>query len=132
MSWSREAFRRGNKDMSKRPKDAMDPSDGWVVIAAYRMGHMMRGVVEQVLDAGYPVVVIDNGSADDTFDQAVLGGAIVFRLEHCDPEAALLNGIDFARKRGAPHVYTFILDGDELPNRKGRSVLHAQTTPLFA
>jgi hypothetical protein len=39
-----------------------DPIDGWVVIAAYRMGRRMRGVVEQVRDAGYPVVVVDNGS----------------------------------------------------------------------
>jgi glycosyltransferase involved in cell wall biosynthesis len=118
--------------MSKRAKDAIDPIDGWVVISAYRMGDKMRGVVEQVLDAGYPVVVVDNGSTDDTFDQAVLGGAIVLRVEHCDPEAALLNGIDFARKRGAPYVYTFILDGDELPQRKERSIPQAQTAPLFA
>ena len=119
--------------MKKRTKDALDASNGWVVIAAYRMSRRMRGIVEQVRDAGYPVVVVDNGSTDDTFDQAVIGGAIVLRVDHCDPEAALINGMDFAAKRGAPYVYTFILDGEELPRPEERSVPHGiETTPIFA
>jgi hypothetical protein len=110
-----------------------DPIDGWVVIAAHHMGRRMRGVVQQVLDAGYPVVVVDNGSTDDTFDQAVLGGAIVLRVDHCDSEAALINGMDFAVKRGAPYVYTFILDGDELPRPEKRAIPHGvEPAPIFA
>jgi hypothetical protein len=119
--------------MKKRGKDALDASEGWVVIAAYRMGRRMRGVVEQVRDAGYPVVVVDNGSPDDTFDQAAMGGAVVLRVDHCDPEAALINGMDFAAKRGAPYVYTFILDGEELPRPQERSIPQgAEPAPIFA
>ena len=93
-------------------KDAMDPIHGWVVIAAYEMGGLMRGVVEHVLAAGYPVVVVDNGSSDTTFDEAVLGGALALRQNsHGNPDVALEAGSHFARLRGAHHVYTFVLDG---------------------
>jgi hypothetical protein len=37
------------------------PIHGWVVIAAYEMGGLMRGVIENVQKAGYPIVVVDNG-----------------------------------------------------------------------
>ena len=118
--------------MDRRAKDAMDPINGWVVITAHQLGSKMRGIVEQIVDAGYPVVVVDNGSTDETFDQAVLGGGIVLRVDHGDPEAALLHGIAFATKRGAPHVYTYVLDGDESHQRRERSIPDTEPAPLFA
>ena len=93
-------------------KETMDPIHGWVVIAAYEMGGAMRGVVERVLTAGYPVVVVDNGSSDTTYEDAVLGGAVVLRQNgHGNTDDALEIGTRFARLRGAPYVYTFVLDG---------------------
>jgi len=114
-------------------KDAMDPIHGWVVIAAYEMGGLMRGVIEQVLRAGYPVVVVDNGSSDTTFDEAVLGGAIVLRQNtQGSPDDALEVGIRFARLRGAPHVYTFILDGNQESRDQASPLRDAEYVPSFA
>jgi glycosyltransferase involved in cell wall biosynthesis len=95
----------------------MDPMNGWVVIAAYKEGRAMRRVVERVQSAGYPVVVVDNGSPDATLEEARAGGAFVVRHDVRVPhDAALQSGIDFARQRGAAHVYTFSLDSE---NRQG-------------
>jgi glycosyltransferase involved in cell wall biosynthesis len=95
----------------------MDPMNGWVVIAAYKEGRAMRRVVERVQLAGYPVVVVDNGSPDATLEEARAGGAFVLRHDvRLSQDAALQSGIDFARQRGAVHVYTFNLDSE---NRQG-------------
>ena len=91
----------------------MDPTNGWVVIAAYKEGRAMRRIVERVQSAGYPVVVVDNGSPDRTFEEARAGGAFVMRHPtRVEVDAALKHGIDFAHKRGASHVFTFSLDSE--------------------
>ena len=91
----------------------MDPMNGWVVIAAYKEGRAMRRVVERVQAAGYPVVVVDNGSPDTTYEEACAGGAFVVRhVVRLEERIALQKGIDFARQRGASHVYTFSLDSE--------------------
>ena len=91
----------------------MDPINGWVVIAAYKEGRAMRRIVEKVQAAGYPVVVVDNGSPDRTFEEARAGGAFVMRHPtRLEANAALQHGIDFAHKRGASHVFTFSLDSE--------------------
>jgi hypothetical protein len=114
-------------------KDAMDPIHGWVVIAAFEMGGLMRGVVEHVMTAGYPVVVVDNGSTDSTFDEAVLGGALVLRQNtHGRSDCALEIGTRFARLRGAPHVYTFVLDGKEQSDSEADPDREAEYVPSFA
>jgi len=113
--------------------DAMDPIHGWVVIAAYEMGGLMRGVIENVQKAGYPIVVVDNGSTDATFDEAVLGGALVLRQNtHGDSDDALQIGVRFARLRGAQHVYTFVLDGNEESRHQESALREAEYVPSFA
>ena len=41
-------------------------ADTFVVIAAFNEGKVIRGVVGELVTAGYPVVVVDDGSRDDT------------------------------------------------------------------
>jgi hypothetical protein len=118
--------------MNRRAKDAMDPINGWVVITAHQLGSKMRGIVEQIVDAGYPVVVVDNGSTDETFDQAVLGGG-----SYCASITAIRKRLFSTaslspRNRGAPHVYTYVLDGDESHQRRERSIPDTEPAPLFA
>jgi glycosyltransferase involved in cell wall biosynthesis len=95
----------------------LDPvrQHSWVVIAAYNEGPAIRVVVRGVVAAGWPVVVVDDGSRDDTAAAATMPGVVVLRhVVNLGQGAALQTGIDFALGRGAVHVLTFDADGQHL------------------
>ena len=84
----------------------------WVVIAAYNEAAVIERVVASVVEDGWNVVVVDDGSADDTRDRARAGGAIVLRHSiNLGQGAALQTGIDYAVRRGAEYIVTFDADG---------------------
>jgi glycosyltransferase involved in cell wall biosynthesis len=86
--------------------------DAWVVIAAYNEGEIIRGVITELVGAGWPVVVVDDGSADGTATAARMPGAHVLRhVLNLGQGAALQTGIDYALRRGARYVVTFDADG---------------------
>ncbi len=84
----------------------------FVVVAAYNEARSIRSVIDRLV-ARYPnVVVVDDGSTDDTF--ARLQGSKVFLLRHMinrGQGAALQTGIQFALLRGAQIIVTFDADG---------------------
>ena len=84
----------------------------YVVLAAYNEAACIEEVVRGVL-ALYPhVVVVDDGSRDDTFERALRAGAT--GLQHAinrGQGAALQTGISFAITQGAEFVVTFDSDG---------------------
>ena len=87
-------------------------SDTFVVIAAFNEAPVIRGVVSEVVAHGYSVVVVDDGSRDDTASHARIPGAVVLRhAVNLGQGAALQTGIDYAVQRGARHVVTFDADG---------------------
>ncbi len=91
---------------------AVGRSDTWVVIAAYNEGAVISEVVAGVAREGWSVVVVDDGSRDDTAMHARQPGVRV--LQHAvnlGQGAALQTGIDFAVRRGAMHIVTFDADG---------------------
>lgn len=89
-----------------------DRSATWVVVAAYNEGKVIRGVVAEVVRAGWQVVVVDDGSRDNTVAEARAGGAIVVRhVVNLGQGAALQTGIDYAIRRGADRLVTFDADG---------------------
>lgn len=89
----------------------MAPQSLWVVIAAYNEATVIAGVIAGVKQAGYPVVVVDDGSRDGTGDAAETAGAIVVRHPiNLGQGAALQTGIEFALLSGAAVIVTF--DGD--------------------
>lgn len=89
----------------------MTPASLWVVIAAYNEATVIAGVVANVRSAGYPVVVVDDGSSDTTGDIAEAAGALVVRHPiNLGQGAALQTGIEFALSSGAEIIVTF--DGD--------------------
>ena len=89
-----------------------DQADTYVVIAAFNEGKMIRRVVGEVVAAGWSVVVVDDGSRDDTAAAARMPGATVLRhAVNLGQGAALQTGIDYAVRRGAKHVVTFDADG---------------------
>ncbi|MBA3502865.1 MAG: glycosyltransferase family 2 protein [Myxococcota bacterium] len=84
----------------------------WVVIAAYNEAAVIERVVASVVEAGWHVVVVDDGSRDDTRARARAGGATVLRHSiNLGQGAALQTGIDYAIRRGATYIVTFDADG---------------------
>ena len=90
-----------------------DTTDGvWVVIAAYNEGAVVAGVVRPLIDTGYQVVVVDDGSSDETAARAGQGGAQVVRHSvNRGQGAALQSGLRYALNHGAQVLVTFDADG---------------------
>jgi glycosyltransferase involved in cell wall biosynthesis len=83
-----------------------------VVIAAYNEGAVVARVVSEVERAGYPVVVVDDGSKDATADHArAAGAAVITHPFNLGQGAALQTGIDYAMAQGAHVIVTFDADG---------------------
>jgi glycosyltransferase involved in cell wall biosynthesis len=83
----------------------------WVVIAAYNEAKVIARVVGEVARRGYHVVVVDDGSADDTADRAAVAAAVVRHPVNLGQGAALQTGIDYALHQGADAIVTFDADG---------------------
>ena len=84
----------------------------FVVIAAFNEESAISGSVKDALTQTLNVVVVDDGSVDDTARSARSAGAWV--LTHpinLGQGAALQTGIDFALQQGASHIATFDADG---------------------
>lgn len=88
----------------------------WVVIAAYNEAAVIEQVVAGVVQAGWKVAVVDDGSRDETRARARAGGAIALRHAiNLGQGAALQTGIDYALRRGAEAIITFDADGQHDP-----------------
>lgn len=87
-------------------------SDTYVVIAAFDEAPVIRSVVGDVAARGYPVVVVDDGSRDDTAASARMPGVVVLRHAiNLGQGAALQTGIEYAVRHGARYLVTFDADG---------------------
>lgn len=84
----------------------------FLVLPAFNEAGIIADVVAAVR-AAYPrVVVVDDGSTDDTAERARSAGATVLRhLLNRGQGAALQTGIEYALSRGAECVVTFDSDG---------------------
>lgn len=111
------------------PSENQARHDTWVVIAAFNEGKVIRSVVTEVAAAGYSVVVVDDGSRDDTAIAARVPGVTVLRhAVNLGQGAALQTGIDFALRRRAESIITFDADGqhcvEDLPVLLGALATH--------
>jgi glycosyltransferase involved in cell wall biosynthesis len=94
-----------------------DRSGTWVVIAAFNEGKVIHDVVTEVKAAGWSVVVVDDGSRDDTVAKARAAGvSVVAHAVNLGQGAALQTGIDYAIRRGARYIVTFDADGQHSAN----------------
>jgi polyprenyl-phospho-N-acetylgalactosaminyl synthase len=84
----------------------------WVAIAAYNEAGVIARVIADVRCRGFPVVLVDDGSADATADVAKRAGAVVVQHPvNLGQGAALQTGIEFALSEGAAVIVTFDADG---------------------
>jgi len=85
------------------------------LVPAYNEGPRIASVVAGAL-AHLPVVVIDDGSTDDTADRATAAGAAVVRqVPNQGKGAALREGFRHALEHGADAVITLDADGQHDP-----------------
>lgn len=96
---------------------AKPPPKVCVLIPAYNEEKRVGAVVREVLEYCPDVVVIDDGSPDDTDKVAAEAGATV--LEHVHNQgkgAALQTGFDYARANGYDLALTLDADGQHAPS----------------
>ncbi len=88
----------------------------YIVIAAFNEGKAIGEVVRE-LRVRYPnVVVVDDGSRDDTCERAREAGATALRhVVNRGQGAALQTGMTYALKEGARFIVTFDADGQHRP-----------------
>jgi glycosyltransferase involved in cell wall biosynthesis len=89
----------------------------WVVIACFNEQGAVGGVVSELRQHGLNVVVVDDGSKDESSARAAEAGAHTLKhLVNRGQGAALQTGIAFALRKGARFVVTFDADGQHDPN----------------
>jgi glycosyltransferase involved in cell wall biosynthesis len=84
----------------------------WVVIPAYNEATRILPALDGILAQYRHVVVVDDGSQDDTYE--LVRTRPVHRVRHlfnCGQGAALQTGIRYALARGAHAIVTFDADG---------------------
>lgn len=88
------------------------------VIPAYNEARVLTDVVRSVLPHVDEVVVVDDGSKDETADAARKGGALVaVHPINRGQGAALQTGMDIALRRGADVIVHFDADGQHSPEQ---------------
>jgi glycosyltransferase involved in cell wall biosynthesis len=90
-----------------------DPAAIWVVIPAYNEAGRIDAVLEKLAMRRVSVVVVDDGSRDNTAAVALAhrGVWVLRHIVNLGQGAALQTGIDFALQNGAEIVVTFDADG---------------------
>lgn len=87
-----------------------------VVIPTYNRTQAIGSLVKKIRQQELEVVVIDDGSQDDTSERAKENGAIVLRnLYNQGKGASLIRGFDYALSRDFDAVITMDGDGQHLP-----------------
>jgi glycosyltransferase involved in cell wall biosynthesis len=88
----------------------------YVVIPAYNEGSRVGNVIKDVKRYSDNIVVVDDGSSDDTSTKAEVHGAIVVRHRvNLGKGAALKSGCDFAVRNGATKIVVLDADGQHEP-----------------
>jgi len=87
--------------------------DMWFILAAYNEEKQIKNTINSLKENGYfNIVVIDDGSSDNTYDIAEKQGVHV--LKHSvnrGQGAALQTGVDFALSKDAKYIIHFDADG---------------------
>lgn len=94
------------------PGNACESGKVWIVVPAYNEAARIDRTIEGLVQQFPNVVVVDDGSRDNTFEK--IEKHPVWALRHpinLGQGAALQTGIDFAMQQGAQIIITFDADG---------------------
>lgn len=85
----------------------------WIVMSAYNEEKNISGTLKDLKKHGYHnIVVVDDGSKDNTAKEALNAGAVVLKHPiNRGQGAGLQTGIDYAIEQGAEIIVTFDADG---------------------
>ena len=87
----------------------------FIVIPAYNEATTIQGVVKELLRLYPHVIVVDDGSSDETPYEALSSGATLLRHTiNLGQGAALQTGIEYSLSAGARVIVTFDADGQHL------------------
>lgn len=99
------------------PRQATPRPSVWIVLPAYNEEARLAATLRGLNPRERNVVVVDDGSRDDTSAIAFRSGAWVLRhVLNRGQGAAIQTGIDFALSRGAEAIVTFDGDGQHDPS----------------
>ena len=88
----------------------------YVVIPTYNEAKTIASIIRKIRQQELEVVVIDDGSLDNTYEIAKDNGAIVLRNENNEGKgASLIKGFHYAQDRDCDAVITMDGDGQHLP-----------------
>lgn len=107
-------------------------ADAWLVIPLFNEAPVVRGVIEQARRTFTHVIVVDDGSKDDSVRQAEAAGAVVIRHPvNLGQGAALQTGMTYALERtDARYLVTFDADGQHSPADAAAMVRRAESEGL--
>jgi len=93
----------------------------FVIIPAYNEGKSIGKVIEGVKRYTSNIIIIDDGSSDDTYNVSKEKGVVVLRhIVNMGKGSALKTGCEFAVKKGAEQLIFIDADGqheaEEIPN----------------
>lgn len=96
----------------------------WIVIPAYNEESVIKDVINDLRSAGYEnILIVDDGSADKTFEQAKKTGVVTLRHRlNRGKGAATKTGIEAAKLKGADIIVTMDGDGQHNPDDIARLV----------
>ncbi len=90
--------------------------DAVILIPAYNEGKTITEVISKTKKFSSDIIVVDDGSKDDTSKQAKKAGAIVLQHKiNLGKGAALKTGCDYAVKSGAHKIIVIDADGQHDP-----------------
>ena len=91
---------------------ALEQARVYIIVAAYNEAASIGDVVRELREQYAHVIVVDDGSVDETGDLALAAGATVLtHLINRGQGAALQTGITYALNQGADYIVTFDADG---------------------
>jgi hypothetical protein len=123
------AFAVGGFEMHAVPSGASGEGAVVVAIPAYNAGETIGDVVREARGFADTVLVVDDGSRDDTAEQARLAGAsVVVHRRNRGYGGALKTAFQEAHRRGATVVVTLDADGQHAPGDVPKLVAALDTT----